>query len=241
MRIALVLSYDGTDFYGSQIQKSNHPTVLGTLQHILEQLNITSPVIASGRTDKGVHATYQVCHLDLPAFWDDTDKLKRVLNTMVPKSLHVKKIFRVSENFHARYSAIKRTYRYIISTKETNPFESRYVTFLPSCDFTTIQQNITLFQGEYDFRYFEKTGSDTTTTIRTVYKAFAYTHKSYIILHYEANGFLRSQIRLMVGALLNLKRQQIIEMLQTTHKYKIKPVPPNGLYLAKIKYQEKIC
>ncbi|NPA66440.1 MAG: tRNA pseudouridine synthase A, partial [Epsilonproteobacteria bacterium] len=130
----------------------------------------------------------------------------------------------------------KRTYRYIISTKESNPFESRYVTFLPSCDLIKIKQNISLFEGEHNFEYFEKTGSDTKTTIRTIYKAFAYTHKSYIILHYEANGFLRSQIRLMTGALLSLDTNQITEMLQRQYRYKIKPVPPQGLYLAKIKY-----
>jgi len=241
MRIALILSYDGTDFYGSQIQKTFYPTIMGTLQNILQQLNITSPLIASGRTDKGVHATAQVCHLDLPPFWKDTDKLKRVLNTMTPNSLHVKKIFRVSENFHARYSAITRTYRYVISTKEPNPFESRYVTFLPSCNYEKIKRDIHLFKGEHDFAFFEKTGSDTTTTIRTIYKAFAYKHKNYIILNYEANGFLRSQVRLMSGALLNLEKQQIQQMLDLSYKYKLKPVPPQGLYLAKIKYQEERC
>jgi tRNA pseudouridine38-40 synthase len=65
-------------------------------------------VVASGRTDRGVHATGQVCHIDLPEFWSDLEKLKSALNGMLPPSIHVKKIVAVDESFHARYSAKKR-------------------------------------------------------------------------------------------------------------------------------------
>ena len=81
-----------------------------------------------------------------------------------------------------------------------------------------------------------KTRSDVKSTTRIIYKAFAYQHKNYIILNFEANGFLRSQIRLMVGALLTLDTEAIQKQLNYIQKYKIKPAPPNGLYLAKITY-----
>ncbi len=81
-----------------------------------------------------------------------------------------------------------------------------------------------------------KTGSDVGSTVRIIYKAFVYRHKGYIVLNFEANGFLRSQIRLMVGALMTLSSQQIQEQLSLQKRYKFKPAPPNGLYLAKIKY-----
>jgi len=236
MRVALHLAYNGTHFFGSQTQKEIKNTVLGELENILEKLGIKQKVVASGRTDKGVHATMQVCHIDLPPYWSDIEKLKKVLNKMLCNALHVKKIIHVKDDFHARYNAKKRTYRYIIKTTQKNPFESDFVTFIEDVDFDKTQKNIKLFIGKHDFKQFMKTGSDVTSTTREIYKAFAYQHKNYIVLNFQANGFLRSQIRLMVGALLTLNKKQIQEQLKATHSYKIKPAPPNGLYLAKITY-----
>jgi len=236
MRCALKLSYNGTHFLGSQTQKESSNTILGNLESALKALNINFKVIASGRTDKGVHATGQICHIDLPPFWNDLKKLKKSLNEMLPKALHVESIKEVSEDFHARYSAKKRVYRYIIKEGISNPFTDDFITFLNSVDFKILQKNIQLFVGEFNFKYFMKTGSDVGSTQREIYKAFAYKHKDYIVLNFEANGFLRSQIRLMVGALLTLNELEIKEQLSCEKKYKIKPAKCNGLYLAKIKY-----
>ena len=236
MRAALYFSYNGTHFLGSQTQKETSNTVLGELENVLKKLGIEQKVIASGRTDKGVHATMQVCHIDLPPYWNDLKKLKRVLNEMLCDALHVKKIIHVSDDFHARYSAKRRTYRYIIKTTQSNPFEKDFITFLKNVDFERIRQDIKLFIGEHDFKQFMKTGSDVKSTTRVIYKAFAYKYKGCIVLHFEANGFLRSQIRLMVGALLTLNAQEIQEQLNCSQKYKIKPAPANGLYLSKITY-----
>lgn len=236
MRVAITLAYDGTSYLGSQIQKETNNTIFGQLQKVLSQLGINGKVIASGRTDKGVHATGQVCHLNLPEFWSDTKKLKRVLNEMLPSSIAVKYIKSVDDNFHARYSAKKRIYRYIIKESASNPFESNFITFLNSINFTKIEKNMKLFIGEHDFKQFMKTGSDVKTTTRVIYKAFAYKHNGYIILNFEGNGYLRSQIRLMVGALLQLDETQIKEQLNCEKKHKIRPASSNGLYLTKIKY-----
>jgi len=236
MRCALILSYNGTHFLGSQTQKESSNTILGNLESVLKALGIDFKVVASGRTDKGVHATGQVCHIDLPPFWTDLKKLKKVLNEMLPKALHVERIKEVSDNFHARYNAKKRVYRYIIKEGVSNPFNDDYVTFLDSVDFLKVENNIKLFVGTFDFKYFMKTGSDVNSTCREIYKAFAYKHKGYIVLNFEANGFLRSQIRLMVGALLTLDENEIQKQLNCEKRYKIKPAKCNGLYLAKIKY-----
>lgn len=236
MRSAITLAYDGTSYLGSQIQKETNNTIFGQLQKVFTQLGIHNKAIASGRTDKGVHATGQVCHIDLPEFWSDLQKLRRVLNEMLPSSIEVKSIKSVDERFHARYSAKKRTYRYIIKESLSNPFESNFVTFLNSLNFIKIQKNIKLFIGEHDFKQFMKTGSDVKTTSRVIYKAFAYKHNDYIILIFEGNGYLRSQIRQMVGALLQLNETQIKEQLECSKNHKIRPAPSNGLYLAKIKY-----
>jgi tRNA pseudouridine38-40 synthase len=236
LRCALTIAYNGTNFLGSQIQKSSPNTIMGNLEKVLLKLGIDSKIIASGRTDKGVHATGQVCHIDLPQFWDDLDKLKRVLNEMLPSSIEIKTVKEVDENFHARYSAKKRVYRYIIKESKSNPFQDNFITFLNSVDFENIEQNIKMYIGKHDFVNFMKTGSDTKSSVREVYKAFAYRHKDYMVLNFEANGFLRSQIRLMVGALLELDAKQLQEQLSCKKRHKVKPAPSNGLYLARIKY-----
>jgi len=236
MRCALTLSYNGTHFLGSQTQKETSNTILGNLENVLKALGIDFKVVASGRTDKGVHATGQVCHIDLPPFWTNLDKLEKSLNDMLPKALHVEHIKEVADDFHARYNAKKRVYRYIIKEGVSNPFNDDYVTFLDSVDFIKLQKNIKLFVGIFDFKYFMKTGSDVGSTRREIYKAFAYEHKGYLVLNFEANGFLRSQIRLMVGALLALEESEIKEQLNCEKKHKVKPAQCNGLYLAKIKY-----
>ncbi len=236
MRVALILAYKGTSFLGSQVQSESSNTVFGNLEKVLAQLGINYRVVASGRTDKGVHASGQVCHFDLPDFWDDLAKLKRALNEMLPTSIQVKKIIHVADDFHARYSAKKRSYRYILKEGESNPFEADFVTFKEQIDFQKIEKNIKHFIGEHDFVNFMKTGSDTGSSTRIIYKAFAYKYKGYIVLHFQANGFLRSQIRLMVGALLNLEVQQIEDKLKSSYNHSLKPAPANGLYLAKILY-----
>lgn len=236
MRVSLNIAYNGTNFLGSQTQTETPNTVLGNLEKVLSQLGIKSKLIASGRTDKGVHASGQVCHTDLPPFWDDITKLKHVINEMLPSSIFVKTIKKVDDEFHARYSAKKRTYRYIIKEGNSNPFEADFVTFLKSVEFDTIHKNIALFVGEHDFSEYMKTGSDTGSAVRKIHKAFAYKHKGYIVLNFQANGFLRSQIRLMVGALLNLNATEIQNKLSQIKESKNRPAPPNGLYLAKINY-----
>jgi tRNA pseudouridine38-40 synthase len=232
----LTLIYNGTNFLGSQAQKESANTILGNLERVFTQININSKIIASGRTDKGVHATGQVISIEIPKFWQDLKKLKQVLNKMLPSTIQIKHIKVVDNEFHARYSAKKRVYRYIIKDMKSNPFENDFISFYENINFEHIQQNIKLFIGEFDFKNFMKTGSDIKSTKRKIYKAFAYKYRNYIVLNFEANGFLRSQIRLMVGSLLSLNKKEIQEQLFCEVKHKIKPAKCNGLYLAKIKY-----
>jgi len=236
VRCSLNIAYNGTYFLGSQTQTQTSNTILGKIESTLSQLGIKSKIIASGRTDKGVHATGQICHIDLPEFWTDLKKLQRVLNQMLPYSIKINSIKKVSLNFHARYDAKKRVYRYLLKNQASNPFENDFITFKKIDDFSQIRKNIKLFEGTHDFKQFMKTGSDVNSTKRIIYKAFAYKYKDLYILHFEANGFLRSQIRLMVGALFQLNTLEIQEQLLSTKQHKIKPAPANGLYLAKIKY-----
>jgi len=236
MRCAITIAYDGTNFLGSQTQKESKNTVLGALEIALKKINIETKIVASGRTDRGVHATGQVCHIDLPLYWNDLVKLQYALEKVLPTSIMIKKIKIVDDSFHARYSAKKRVYRYILKVGKCNPFEENFVTCKDNIDFFEIQKKIKLFCGTFDFKFFMKSGSDIKSTTRVIYRAFAYEHKGFIILNFEANGFLRSQIRLMVGALFSLNEDEILDKLEVRVNHKIKPAKSNGLYLSKIKY-----
>ncbi len=227
---------------GSQPQAGQVPTVLGSLGKALRELNIDTEIVASGRTDRGVHATAQVLHIDLPLFWSDLTKLKHALACQLPSSIQIKKIEAVNSDFHARYSALKRRYRYIMSDQTPNPFEADFVTFIPSVNFERIQSAVRLFEGTHNFDMFKKSGSPTHTFERTIYKTRAYHYQHYFILTFEANGFLRSQIRLMVAFLLEIGKgtlgtQELQEQLTCKKRHLSRPAPQNGLYLAGIQYK----
>ena len=241
MRVKAVLSYDGSKFYGFQYQKHTDETVANTLQKALNSLNINSKIVASGRTDKGVHATNQVIHFDLPPFWRNLEKLKNSLNRIVLPYIYIKNIHFVEKNFHARFSAKRRAYRYILSSKEPSPFEYSYVTFIKDIDFNKIKESIKIFERRYDFKYFQKSGSEVLTTIRTIYKARFYEYRDYKILYFEADGFLRSQIRMMVDFLLkiakdSLTKEDLKEQLLCKKRYSTSLALPNGLYLCRVIY-----
>ena len=99
MRVAITIAYDGTNYLGSQTQEETSNTVFGQVNKVLGKLGIDSKTVPSGRTDKGVHASGQVFHTDLPSFWSDLEKLKSILNNMLPSSVQVKAVGRVSRVF----------------------------------------------------------------------------------------------------------------------------------------------
>ncbi len=240
MRIKATISYDGSKFFGFQCQKSTDKTVTSTIYQALQKLGIDSKVIGSGRTDRGVHATGQVIHFDVPPYWSDLSKLHTMLNRHLHPHIHVRKLQKVSEDFHARYSAKRRAYRYILTKKPFCVFDAAYLTY-HNYDEEPIKEAIRLFEGEHDFRYFYKSGSDTQSTVRTIYKARAYAHKEFFILYFEANGFLRAQVRMMVDFLLaigedKLTRYHLLEQLAGKSRYLTTLAPPNGLYLCKVIY-----
>ncbi len=241
MRAKLTISYHGAKFYGSQIQ-IDKKTVNGQIQAVLKNLNITNKIQASSRTDRGVHATNQVIHIDLPSYWQDINKLKKSLNYKLNNEIYVKEIKIVHDNFHARYDAKYRVYRYILKESEQiSPFDYDLITYTLNIDFESIRKNIKYFIGQHNFKNFTKDINTTKSTIKIMQTTFAYRYKDMIILYFKANGFLRSQIRMIVGMLLAISSQEattqdLINSLTCKKKFNIKPAPPNGLYLSKINY-----
>ena len=241
MRVKAVIAYDGSAFYGFQKQTSTPHTVAYTIERALASLQIRSPVVGSGRTDRGVHATGQVIHFDLPEFWQDLAKLKHILNHRL-KAVSFKHISFVPETFHARFSAKRRYYRYVFRTEPLSVFERNYIGYYRSgFDTEMLDRALKLLVGEHDFKWFHKTGSDTHTTVRTLYRARYYRYGSFHILSFEANGFLRSQVRMMVEAVMQCAEGKVSldtlrAQLACEHQSLCSLAPAQGLYLARVLY-----
>jgi len=242
-KIKLTISYDGSKFNGFQIQNNNNKqtTVAGHITKFLKRLNIDTKLVGSGRTDSGVHATAQVVHCDIPTFWSNLDKLRTELNQMLDDSVHVKKIELVNDEFHARYSAKKRLYRYILYTGQYQPFYAPYALHVESINTHKLNEVLKQFIGIHDFKYFKKSGSMTKTDTREIFNAGAYTHKDFTIIYFLGSSFLRSQIRMMSDfALKTMEGKfdalQLKEQLNLKKVHSTNIVPSCGLYLSKIYY-----
>ena len=225
---------------GFQKQKSTTKTVTHAIEEALNSLHIRSSIVASGRTDAGVHATGQVIHFNLPDFWSDLNKLKKNLNRKL-KDIEFKHISKVDHDFHARFSAKKRLYRYVFKISKPSVFEQKYISYYPNFDPEVLKKALECFEGEHDFNYFYKTGSITHTTVRKIYKTEYKERKGYHFIYFQANGFLRAQVRMMIEASMLCAREeitleQLAEQIEGQEKHTSKLAPPEGLYLARVQY-----
>ncbi|MGK0255996.1 MAG: tRNA pseudouridine38-40 synthase [Arcobacteraceae bacterium] len=240
MKIKITICYDGTNYYGSQIQ-SNYPTIQSKLNEVLKVLNINTVLYFSGRTDKGVHAFSQSVSCNIPHFWKDLSKLRIALNKQLPYSIQVRNILKVDDNFHARFSAKKREYRYLMTNKKLTPFNASYLSYYENINKKEINKAINLFIGIHDFKYFSKKGSDPHTTVREIYKIRFYIYKEIYVLNFQANSYLRSQIRMIVDFIMKISSgqftlEELKEQLDGTRLVSCTLAPSNGLYLSKVKY-----
>ena len=240
-RIKAVVAYDGSVFKGFQRQSRVSDTVQGTIERGLESLGISGPVIGSGRTDAGVHATGQVIHFDLPEYWSKQGlrKLRQHLNSRF-RAIRFKHLTSVDSNFHARYDARERIYRYICRP-EPSLFERHYIARLDLGDLPRFREALRSFEGTHDFGYFLKTGSETAHNRRTIFKTAFIQRSRYSFLYFHADGFLRAQVRMMVHAAAavgrgELKPEALKEQIALRKKHTNGLAPPEGLYLARVIY-----
>jgi tRNA pseudouridine38-40 synthase len=225
---------------GSAIQPKIY-TVQGAIEEALQVLNIKEKTVFNGRTDKNVHATNQIISIQVPPFWSDINKLHNTLSKILPNEIQIKTIKTVDNNFHARFSAKKREYRYIISTKKLTPFNCKYFHYEKNIDLKKMKEASQYLLGTHDFKLFSKMGSDPNSTIRTINNITIYKYKEFIIIKFQANAYLRSQIRMMVDFLLKISKKQftineLIEQRDMKKTHSTTLAPPNGLYLTKIIY-----
>ncbi|MBE0491058.1 MAG: tRNA pseudouridine(38-40) synthase TruA [Sulfurospirillum sp.] len=242
-KVKIVFSYDGSKYFGLQIQKqqTKMPTVIGAFAEALKVLNIQMPLVASGRTDRGVHAIRQVAHLEIPDFWSDLNKLQTKLNELLDASIYVQSIINCKQSFHARYHATKRHYRYVLHTGKISPFLAPYALHVEELDVQKLDFALQNFVGIHNFEFFHKKGDIAQNYFRQIYKARAYAYKNYIIISFIGSSFLRSQVRMMSDFAIKiakgeLNQEQLQEQLYCQKKHSYMLTPPNGLYLSRVHY-----
>ena len=201
MRYLVNLSYDGSKFYGYQIQKGK-TTVEGELEKQLSKIfNKKINTIGASRTDREVHAINQYCHFDADKM--DPKRLTHSLNSMINESIYIKKILKVDDKFHARFNVIKKEYIYKINMGEYNPIEKDYVLqYNKKIDKKLLDEFIFKMSGIHNFKSFtsDKEKDNYQRDLILTYKV----QNNILYLTFKSSGFLRYMIRNIVGLLLDI-------------------------------------
>ena len=242
--IKLLIEYDGKDFNGWQKQP-NKLNIQGEIERAIERITGEEVnLMASGRTDAGVHAIGQVANFktnsNIPI-----EKFPIALNTNLKKSIIIKSAEEVEERFHSRLNCKKKTYRYIINNSKYGTAIYRNLeTHIPiKLDIEKMQKAVKYFEGEHDFKAFKASGTSSKSSVRKIYKAEvidAGNERIYIEL--TGNGFLYNMVRIIAGTLvevgLNKIEPQEIENIILSKKRENagKTLPPQGLYLVNVVY-----
>jgi tRNA pseudouridine38-40 synthase len=156
--------------------------------------------------------------------------------------IYIKRINFVDINFHSRFLATARSYRYII-TNQLTPFNYNYTFYKKELDIEMMQKAIKLFIGRHDFEYFHKVGSNPNSFIREIYDSYIIKHKNYVIIKFIGNGFLRSQVRMMTKFLIDisdkkLSLEDLKKQLEKKEKISTNLIVPNGLYFERVYYEK---
>ncbi len=246
-RYKLTISYDGTHYSGWQKQTERVVSIQSLIQKALETvLREKISLLGSGRTDAGVHALAQIAHFSTDATFQEV-KLRHSLNSLLPKDIRIHKIESVDDHFHARYSAIGKTYHYHLQTSAVqNPFRRLYALHVPyPLDIPLLKEAANHFVGTHDFSSFAndaKKGAAAKNAIRTIKKLAIIEEENSLRLEFEGSGFLYKMVRNIVGTLLEI----------ATHKMQLKDLPAlfaakdrtrapmaapaHGLFLVKVDY-----
>lgn len=241
-RYALELAYRGTNYHGWQIQP-NASSVQEEIEKRLSQLmgNMPVSIVGCGRTDTGVHASYYVLHFDSDKNMD-LNQLVYKLNKMLPDDISIFSAQEVTADFHARFSAISRTYHYFIHQKK-DPFSLDSLHVVSKLDFDAMNRAAKYLLGKQDFTSFSKLHTDVKTNICTVSDAkWNQLTEDTWYFEIKADRFLRNMVRAVVGTLLevgygNLQESDLLAIIESKDRGKAKlSVPAQGLFLVDIQY-----
>lgn len=245
-RIALVIQYLGTNFHGWQRQP-NRRTIQEEIEKALASvIGHSVTVHGAGRTDAGVHAAAQVAHFEytgpIPAH-----KWAKILNTRLPLDILIRASARVSDSWHARFSALWRRYRYTIYTdKQPNVFVGAvsWHYYQTSLEESLIQTALNPLIGKHNLAAFRRAGSERKHSWVEIQEAQCYRDRSFLYLEIQANGFLYGMVRLLVGMLIEVGTQtrlpeDFTELWQNQKREEVKySAPAKGLCLLRVGYSE---
>ena len=242
--IKAVIEYDGTDYSGFQKQPSRR-TVQGELERALTNLfkQDRVKVIGAGRTDAGVHATGQVISFPSPERFP-IDRIPPATNGLLPKSIRIKSAEPAPEKFHARYSAKRRTYEYVILNREAPAaILARYAWHLTKpLDLGSMEAACGSLIGRHDFASFGMPDKPGGSTIREIFDSRIRRKRDAVYLTIKADGYLRGMVRAIVGTLAEIgqgKREvsEMDGMLKACDRRAAGvSAPPQGLFLTRIEY-----
>jgi tRNA pseudouridine38-40 synthase len=248
-RYQVILAYDGTEFQGFQRQAGRQDrTVQGAIEQALLRMGWQGrSILASGRTDSGVHASGQVIAFDLE--WAHSlEDLRSALNAYLPATIAAKQALRVKDNFHPRYDAISRRYCYHVFCQEVrDPFRERYAWRVwPAADLDRMRTSAASLTGAHDFAAFGTPPRTGGSTIRKVLEATWEPSQGELVFSITANGFLYHMVRRLVYILVGVGQEKIdpslircnlesppAEMLQGL-------APPQGLFLEEVIYPRSV-
>ncbi len=245
MKVALTLIFDGSHFCGWQVQKNGKSVQQTVCEAFFSLFGQSVAVTGCSRTDAGVHALAYVCHAQLPTPFD-VKKLPAALNFHLPVSVRVSAAREVSADFHARYSAVGKTYRYYIRSAACfSPFaENRAFWVSKPLDVGTMNEDAREYIGEHDFASFMAVGSSVTDTVRTVSDARVFeAGDALVCFEVTADGFLYNQVRIMVGTLIDRRLGRIKDSVSSILSGRDRTLagftaPACGLYLYSVNYGE---
>ena len=244
--IALKLMYNGTAYHGWQVQK-NAVSVAETLQKALTKVcGDALKLTGCGRTDAGVHAEHYVANFHTSSRIP-IDRLPFAVNTHTPEDIVVKEAYDMPDDFNAIGSCLKKEYTYrIYNSRIKNPFYVNRAYFYPKhLDEAVMDRAARAFEGTHDFRAVRSVGTETRTTVRTIYYCYVTRSGELLELKVCANGFLYNMVRAITGTVLyaaegKLTAEDIPVILDSGNRTLAGPtVPPGGLYLTKLWYEDE--
>ncbi len=238
-----VVAYDGTAFDGWQSQPGGNAVQDVIERRLAEVLKTALRIHGSGRTDAGVHALGQVFHFD--AVWPHgADKLRAALQAGLPDSIQLRSVRRAAAEFHARFSAQGKTYRYELFLGRADPFATRYCwSFDRPLDWAAIAEAAAMLRGEHDFKAFAaEGGTERESTVRNLRRLDVVRRGRRVRLVFEADGFLYKMVRSLTGTLVNvglgkLTPRDVAALLESKRRTpRVQTAPPQGLFLVRVHY-----
>lgn len=244
-RSILQVEYDGTNYAGYQLQP-DQSSIQGELEQALRKLyKIPVRIHASGRTDAGVHARYQIVHFDPPKELKNLN-LKAALNTLLPKDIRIIDTAETDGDFHARFSARERQYEYVVSNITTALDRFRVWQVYQELDLNIMKQCADLFYGEHDFTSFCSSQAEVDHKRCIINRSEWIKKEDNFIYRIHGNRFLHSMVRSLVGTMVEAGKgrfsvEEVKNILESRDRNSgAITAPPQGLTLMNVLYEDKI-